>query len=125
MTEEMTEEMTENNDRRNDSINDFYGSPAAIRDGRFSEAPSLLLWLPSCILPRRPILGDSFATCMAWSEFLSEAFPRNPILGTQTFLKTRNPILGTQTFLEPRNPILGTQTFSKLAEPDFRYTNFF
>jgi len=37
----------------------------AYRGGRFSE------W--------------GFATSMAWSAFLSEAFPRNPILGTQTF----------------------------------------
>ena len=78
MTEDMTEEMTEKNDRRNDSINDFYGYPAAYR-----------------YIPRRPILGDAPATSMAWSAFLSEAFPRNPILGTQTFLKTRNLILGT------------------------------
>ena len=77
--------MTNINDRRNDSINDFYGYPAASRGGRFLvEGPA---------------------------AFLSEAFPRNPILGTQTFLKTRNLILGTQTFLETRNPIFGTQTF--------------
>ena len=37
----------------------------AYRGGRFSE------W--------------AFATSMAWSAFLSEAFPWNPILGTQTF----------------------------------------
>ena len=64
----------------------------AYRGGRFSE------W---CI-----------ATSMAWSAFLSEAFPRNPILGTQTFLKTRNLILGTQFFFRD-------------AKPDFWYTNFF
>ena len=69
----------------------------AYRGGRFSE------WC--------------FATSMAWSAFLSEAFPRNPILGTQTFLKTRNLILGTQTFLETRNPIFGTQTFLSRGTP--------
>ena len=44
----------------------FYGSyPAPYCGGPSSETSSLLLWLlPSCI-PRRPILGDVFATSMA------------------------------------------------------------